>query len=83
MAHEVLDQDWSEYDNRKKKYADANFFACTELWERKYLIQKIRIVYHQYSESSILAAINGCCREVGAPHPRKDFIECVMKKLRS
>jgi hypothetical protein len=83
MPQHVLNEDWSDYDNRKKRYADANFFSCTESWEREYLVQKIRKVHRQYSENAIITAINSCCREVGAPHPRKAFVECVMKKLQS
>ena len=83
MPQLVLNEDWSDYDDRKKKSADAHFFSCTESWERAYLVRKIRKVYPRYSEDVIGVAISACCREVGAPHSRKGFVECVMRRLRS
>jgi len=83
MPQKILSEDWSEYDNKKKKKEDALFFSCEEPWEQNYLIQKIRNVYPQYSEAAITAAIAACCLEVRAPRPRKSFVECVMRRLRS
>ena len=83
MPQKVLNEDWSDYDNKKKKKEDALFFSCEESWERDYLKLKIRKVYPQYSEAEITAAISACCLEVKAPRPRKAFVECVMKRLRS
>ena len=82
MPQKVLSEDWSDYDNRKKKGTDAQFFSCDEFWEREYLVHKIRRVYPQYGEDGIGTAISACCLEVRAPHPRKAFVECVMKRLR-
>jgi hypothetical protein len=83
MPHKILSEDWSDYDNKKKKKEDALFFSCEESWEREYLIQKTRKVYPQYSEAVITKAIDACCLEVRAPRPRKTFVECVMRRLRS
>lgn len=82
MPQRVLSEDWSDYDDRKKKRTDAQFFSCEESWEREYLVRKIRKVYPQYSEAAITAAISACCLEVRAPRPRKNFVECVMRRLR-
>jgi hypothetical protein len=83
MPHKILSEDWSDYDNKKKKKEDALFFSCEESWERDYLIRKIRKVYPQYSEALVTAAIVACCLEVRASRPRKAFVECVMRRLRS
>jgi len=83
MPQRILNEDWSDYDNKKKKKEDALFFSCEEPWEREYLTQKIRKVYPQFSESAISAAISACCVEVKPPRPRKAFVECVMRRLRS
>ena len=83
MSNQVL-ENWSDYDNRKiRDKRDGNYFACEEQWERDYLIGKIQKVYPQYSRVTIENAINQCCKTVPAPRPRKTFVECVMKRLRS
>ncbi|MCW3105730.1 MAG: hypothetical protein JWQ09_236 [Segetibacter sp.] len=83
MPQRVLNENWSDYDDRKKRHADARFFSCEEAWERDYLIKKIRKVYPQYGEALIQAAISACCLEVRAPRPRKTFVECVIRRLSS
>jgi hypothetical protein len=80
-ANKILNEDWSEYDDRKKKHTDANFFACTEDWEVKYLIQKISKNFPQFSTDQIKKTISDCCETTKAPHPRKAFVDCVMSKL--
>lgn len=82
MPQRILNEDWSDYDNRKLKGVDARYFSCEEEWERNYLVRKIRKFYPQYSETAIQAAIASCCKQVPAPRPRKQFVECVMSKLR-
>ena len=83
MPQRILNENWSDYDDRKKKYADARYFSCEEDWERDYLIKKIRKNYPQYSEYEIVKAINTCCIEIAPPRPRIRFVECIMKRLRS
>jgi hypothetical protein len=81
MPVRILNEDWSEYDNRKKRYVDRFFFSCEEPWEVSYLIGKIKKIYPAKSEASIRAAIESCCREIPAPRPRDKFVHCVMSKL--
>jgi len=81
MAIEKVLEDWSEYDNKKKKYTDASFFACTETWEVDYLIGKIKKAFPRFSSEEIKKAIEKCCKTVGAPHPRKPFVQCVLGNL--
>jgi hypothetical protein len=83
MPQRVLSEDWSDYDDKKKKHTDALFFSCEETWERDYLTKKIQKVYPLYSEAAVTAAISACCVEVRAPRPRKPFVECVMRRLRA
>jgi hypothetical protein len=81
MPQLVLNLDWSDYDNKKRKTVDARFFSCTEPWEVDYLIDKIRKVYPHYEKVSIKMAIQACCRISNSNNPRKEFVECVMRKL--
>jgi len=83
MPAKVLNEDWSEYDNKKKKATDANFFACTESWEVDYLVRVIKKAYPVYSDTAIRGAISACCIQVGGNHPRDKFVACVMQRLRS
>lgn len=77
----VLNEDWSEYDDRKRRGgSDRNDFACTESWEVDYLVRKIR-KHHDVSEARVRAAITSCCSEIRAPRPRAKFVTCVMQKL--
>lgn len=80
MLQKVLNEDWSYYDNRKKRYEDRFFFSCEKAWEVNYLTSKIQRITSK-SESTIRAAIASCCRLVSAPRPRKHFVEWVMAKL--
>lgn len=81
MPERILNEDWSEYDNKKKIYTDRFFFSCEESWEVNYLVSKIRKNYPAKSESAIRAAITSCCREIPAPRPREKFVRCVMNKI--
>jgi hypothetical protein len=45
MPQRILNEDWSDYDNRKLKGVDARYFSCEEEWERNYLVRKIRKFY--------------------------------------
>ena len=43
MAHPLLTEDWSVYDNRKiRDNRDRSKFSCDEQWEVDYLINKLR-----------------------------------------
>jgi hypothetical protein len=79
-TNEIL-TDWEDYDNKKKKGQDANFFSCTEEWEVEYLIKKIKAYNPHLERNNILGAIQLCCRTVSAPHPRKAFVNCVLLRL--
>lgn len=83
MLQKILDSDWSEYDNKKKKSIDGRFFACTEPWEVQYLIKKIRSFHPEYSDLNISRAITSCCLSLARPHPLHEFIQCVLIKLKN
>lgn len=74
-------ENWSDYDDRKKKYADARFFSCTESWEVDYLVKKVKETSSSLSEASIRKAIEECCRSLRAPYPRDQFVRCVVQRL--
>ena len=80
MPQRVLNEDWSEYDNRKKRWEDRFFFSCEESWEVDYLVKQIK-KHSASSEQQIKDAIRSCCITVRAPRVRKVFVECVMSKL--
>ncbi|MEB0263389.1 MULTISPECIES: hypothetical protein [unclassified Mucilaginibacter] len=80
-AQKVLNEDWSEYDNRKKKWEDRLFFSCEESWEVDYLVRQMKKHFPYTSEQTIRNAIASCCQTVKAPRPRKEFVECVSSKL--
>jgi hypothetical protein len=81
MLQKLLESDWSDYDNKKKKHIDRDFFSCTEEWETQYLIKKIKEFFQGYSEVNIRKAITACCIKLKAPHPKKEFIQCVLARL--
>ena len=84
MAHAVLNDDWSDYDDRKKRgNPDSSKFACTESWEVEYLVKKLKKHYPHKTETAIRQAIASCCELVKAPHPRAQFVACVTAKLDS
>ena len=81
MAHPVLNEDWSDYDNKKKKKEDRLFFSCEEQWEVDYLVKKLKRYYPAKTETQIRSAIESCCRTVRAPRPRTEFVACVTSRL--
>lgn len=81
MPHRVLNEDWSDYDNRKKKGVDSYFFSCTESWEEDYLVKKIQ-KHYALPEAKIRSAIKECCNTVPGNKPRDKFVQCVMSKLK-
>ncbi|HEY9048259.1 MAG TPA: hypothetical protein VIN08_20270 [Ohtaekwangia sp.] len=74
-------ENWSDYDNKKKKGEDANFFSCTESWEVDYLVNKIKKVFPSQTTDAIVRAIQACCSSISAPRPRRVFVECVLRRL--
>jgi hypothetical protein len=81
MSLATIMENWSEYDNKKKKSEDSRFFACTESWEVEYLISRITKVYPYKSKESIKAVIEACCKQINAPRPREKFVQCVLTRL--
>lgn len=82
MPQHILNEDWSDYDNKKKKGIDSRFFSCEENWEVDYLLGKIRKYYPGYSETQVRQAIAACCRTVPPPRGRETFVRCVMQRLK-
>jgi hypothetical protein len=81
MPDRILNDDWSEYDQKKKKYTDRFFFSCEENWEVDYLVKMIKKHFSGKAESTIRAAIASCCWQMSAPRPREAFVRCVVRKL--
>lgn len=78
----ILNEDWSDYDKKKSREAgDKSKFSSEEKWEVEYLVRKIVKRYHFILEGKIRKAIEACSREIPAPHPREEFVHCVMRKL--
>lgn len=82
MSINKILEDWSDYDNKKiRDQRDSKDFACSESWEVDYLVNKIKKNNPGLTESQIRNAISECCKIFKAPHPRRQFVECVAKRL--
>lgn len=81
MPQRVLNEDWEDYDNKKKKGIDARFFSCDEDWEIDYLLKKIKKHLPAKTNAEIEEAIQSCCKTVQAPRPRQEFVKCVFNRL--
>jgi hypothetical protein len=82
MPQRVLNEDWSDYDNRKiRGKKDSAFFSCEESWEVEYLVAKIQKYKPLKTQSEIKAAIAYCCNSIPGNKPRNAFVECVMGRL--
>ena len=83
MAHPVLNEDWSEYDNRKvRDQRDRSKVSCEEPWEVNYIEEKMKKHFPNKTSAEIRAAVQSCCKSIPAPRPREKFIECVTEKLK-
>jgi len=82
MSLKVLNEDWTDYDNRKiRDQRDARLFAFTESWELDYLARKYKKAHPYLSEAAIKKAISECCGKSRTPRPREQFIQCVSERL--
>lgn len=82
MAHSILYEDWSDYDNRKiKESKNISKFSCEDRWEVEYLADKLKKHYPQKSHQLILEAISKCCHKAGTLYSREDFVECVTSNM--
>lgn len=81
MSRAILTEDWSDYDNKKKKYEDRFFFSCEEKWEVDYLVGKIHKKHPELSTERIREAIGECCKTVHGNKPRVKFVNCVTERL--
>ena len=79
----ILNENWEDYDDRKiRDHNDPTEFVCSEKWEVDFLVGKVRRVYSHFSEDLIKNAIKACCNNTLVSRPRKDFVNCVMMRLR-
>jgi hypothetical protein len=79
----ILKENWQDYNDRKiRENNDPEVFSCKDSWEVDFLVSKIRRVYRHFSEELIKNAIRACCHNVTDARPRKDFVNCVMMRLR-
>ena len=79
----ILNENWDDYNDRKiRELHDPEAFSCKENWEVDFLVSKIRRAYRHFSEELIKDAIRACCKNLNDARPRKDFVNCVMMRLR-
>jgi hypothetical protein len=82
MSHPVLNEDWTDYDNRKiRDRRDSSRFSCDEAWEVDYLVSKLKKHFPFKSDTSIRSSISACCNTIKAPRQRDEFVECVAALL--
>lgn len=82
LSQLLQEENWTEYDNKKiRDNRDRKFFACSEPWEVDYLKKLIKRLHPRFSEEQIVTAIRNCCMTIQAPHPRRTFTECVLRRL--
>lgn len=81
MPQRILNEDWSDHDDRKKRWQDRFFFSCEEDWEVDYLVRKSKNISFSLVKKQLEEAIRTCCSEIPAPRPRDQFVKCVMDKL--
>lgn len=81
MSKAILLEDWTEYDDKKKKHEDRFFFSCEEKWEVDYLVKKIHDKHPDISTDDIRVAISECCKTVHGNKPRAKFVNCVTDRL--
>ena len=82
MAHPILLEDWTSYDNRKiSEENDKSKFSCSAHWEVEYLADKLRKYYPLKTRQGIMQSITHCCSKISAPHQRERFIECVIRRF--
>jgi len=82
MPQRILNEDWTDYDNKKiRDGRDGRFISCEESWEVEYLVGKIRKHLPGKSDVQIKDAIAHCCHAVQGNKPRKEFVTCVMGRL--
>ena len=80
MPQRILNEDWSQYDDRKKRDGrDRSKFSCDEEWEKAFLVKQIKKHFPYTSEEVIRKAIESCCGS--ASRVREDFVKCVVGKL--
>lgn len=80
-TEKILNEDWEDYDDRKKKKGDSKFFSCDEDWEISYLVEKIHKNFPNVTTDKIREAIKQCCQTVPGNKPREKFVACVMDRL--
>ena len=80
-AQEVLSEDWSEYEHKKKRYRDRMYFFCDEQWEVDYLVNKITKTHPSIAVEQIRRAIASAGNQIRGYRPRAQFVQCVMEKL--
>jgi len=82
MAHPILSEDWSDYDQKKiRDKRDGGFVSCEESWEVEYILRKVRKYAPRKTDEQIKAAISHCCLTIKGNKPRGPFMECVMARL--
>jgi len=82
MPQRLLDENWSDYENKKRRGTDPFFFSCEDEWEMVYLLNKVRKYFPFETDTTIRRAIESTCREIPRPRPRDKFVTTVFSKLR-
>jgi hypothetical protein len=74
---------WNNIDDKHKKKYDRGFVSCEEHYEKVYIIDTILEHLPDYTREQVEKAVEHCCKTIGAPRPRKQFLQCVAQQLGS
>jgi len=72
---------WNKDDDKSKKVIDRDFVSCTEKYEIDYVMKEIAAICPKATREQVKQAIQHCCKRVPAPHPRKEFFDCLISFL--
>lgn len=74
--------DWNVLDNKLKKKLDREYVSCDEAYELNTVYEFIMEQFPNTNVEDLKRAIASCCKSVEAPHPRSDFLKCVLNLLK-
>ena len=76
-----LPMNWNDLDDKLKRKHDKNYVSCDEDYELQTVRDFVKDEFNGFSDQDIKKAVQSCCKSTEAPHPRKEFLKCVVNLL--